>query len=323
MRAPDGTTYELNGPEDGARVVLIHGLGLLRRMWDPHVERFVAPRREPVPCDQHGTRPPAPMGGRIATDQAAAASDVGGAINLVEPAGRSGPPRAAAHLSDERRGSGYRVLSYDLYGHGESGPPPETPSLTVYSEQLRGLMDHVGWDAAHIVGFSLGGMINRRFAIDHPERAFSLAILASPHERGEAAQELVEQRARDSAQGPAATLDAAIERWFAPGFRAANPDYINQVREWVLANDPANYAACRWVLANGVRELIRPEPPITHPTLVMTAEHDSGSTPAMTRAIASEIAGAKTIIVPDLQHMGLVEDVAAFTDPIIDFLETL
>ena len=223
----------------------------------------------------------------------------------------------------ERLSQHYRVLSYDFYGHGQSGLPPATPSLTVYSEQLRMLMDEVGVDSAHIIAFSLGGMINRRFAMDHPGRVLSIAILASPHERGDEAQELVEQRARDSAAGPAATLDAAIERWFTPGFREARPDYIQQVREWVLANDPANYAACRWVLANGVRELIRPDPPITHPTLVMTAEHDSGSTPAMSHAIASEIAGAKAIIVPDLQHMGLVEDVPAFTDPIIDFLEAL
>ena len=76
------------------------------------------------------------------------------------------------------------------------------------------------------------------------------------------------------------------------------------------------------MLANGVVELIRPDPPIMLPTLVMTVQHDSGSTPAMARAIASEIPGATAVVLPDLQHMGLVEDVDAFADPIIEFLET-
>ena len=221
----------------------------------------------------------------------------------------------------ERLARRYRVLSYDFYGHGQSGKPPATPSLTVYSEQLRMLMDEVGVKRAHIIGFSLGGMINRRFAMDHADRAQSLVILASPHERGAEAQALVEERAKNSADGPAATLDAAIERWFTPQFRAARPDYIDWTRKAVLANDKQVFAECRWVLANGVVELIRPDPPITHPTLVMTAEHDSGSTPAMSRAIAAEIAGAETIIVPRLQHMGLVEDVDAFAAPIKKFLK--
>jgi pimeloyl-ACP methyl ester carboxylesterase len=217
----------------------------------------------------------------------------------------------------------YRAISYDLYGHGESGLPPATPSLTVYADQARGLMDELGVDRAHVVGFSLGGMINRRIAMDHPDRVASLVILASPHERGEAEQAKVEQRARDSAAGPGATLDEAIKRWFTPGFIEARPDYIAMTREVLLRNDPANYAACRWVLANGVVELIRPEPAITHQTLVMTAEHDSGSNPAAARAIASEISGARAIVVPDLQHMGLVEDVDAFAALILDFLREL
>ncbi|MGB0852625.1 MAG: alpha/beta fold hydrolase [Pikeienuella sp.] len=217
----------------------------------------------------------------------------------------------------------YHVLSYDLYGHGESALPPAKPSLTIYSEQLARLMDAVGMARAAIVGFSLGGMINRRFAMDHGARASGLAIIASPHERGEAGQAELEQRARDSVDGPAATLDAAIERWFTPDFRAANGDYIAQVRADILRNDPKVFGECRWVLAHGVRELVRPRPPITHKTLVMTAEHDSGSSPAMTHAIASEIEGARAVVIPELQHMGVVERPDLFLPPLQSFLKEL
>ena len=167
----------------------------------------------------------------------------------------------------------YRVLSYDLYGHGESAAPPYKPSVRQFSEQLIELMDELEIEHCAAIGFSLGGMINRRMAIDHPGRVSALAILNSPHERGEEAQSLVEQRALDSAAGgPGATLDATIERWFTPEFRRENPVFIDQVRGWVLANEVEIYALCRQVLAFGVVELIRPEPPITHPTLVMTCE---------------------------------------------------
>jgi pimeloyl-ACP methyl ester carboxylesterase len=222
-----------------------------------------------------------------------------------------------------RLGQRYRVLSYDLYGHGESAPPPQTPSVTLFSEQLIGLMDELGIAKSVLIGFSLGGMINRRVAIDHPGRVSALVILNSPHDRGAEAQALIEQRAMDAAAGgPGATLDAAIERWFTPEFRDSHPDVIEQVRAWVLANDPRVYALCRRVLAFGVIELIRPQPPIEHPTLVMTCEHDSGSTPAMSQAIASEIEGAEVIIVPALKHMGLTENPSFFITALSEFLES-
>lgn len=218
----------------------------------------------------------------------------------------------------------YRVLGYDLYGHGDSAPPPEKPSLSLYAEQLRGLLDALGIGQCALIGFSLGGMINRRFAMDYPDRVSALAILNSPHEREPEAQKLIEQRALDSAAGgPGATLDATIERWFTDGFRATHPDFIERVRAWVLANDAELYAESRQVLAFGVVELIRPTPPLTQPTLVMTCENDSGSTPAMSQSIAAEISGAQVIIVPGLQHMGLCENPSFFITAVAEFLETV
>ena len=258
-RTGDGTAFDISGPENAPVIVLIHGLGMNRKMWQWHLPALA-----------------------------------------------------------ER----YRVVCYDLAGHGESARPNARLSLPVFAEQLRALLNHLDIAKAAIVGYSLGGMINRRFAMDHPDRVAALVILNSPHERGPEAQKLVEDRAADTAAGgPAANLDTSIARWFTPGFREARPDIIALARQWILANDPEVYAQARQVLAQGVVELIRPQPPITAPTLVVTTENDSGSTPAMSHGIASEIAGAKTVIIPSLQHMGLVEEPAFFTDPVLRFLD--
>jgi len=215
----------------------------------------------------------------------------------------------------------YRVLNYDLGGHGESAVPTDKPDLTSIALQLKELMDETGIDKAAVLGFSIGGMINRRFAMDFPERVTALGILNSPHERGDEAQRLVEARAADtSSGGPGANLDETLARWFTPDFLAQRTDYTDWVRRTLLANDPDNYANFRMVLASGVVELIRPNPPITTPSLVITCENDSGSNPKMSHDIAAEIAGAKTIIVPTLQHMGMVEQPELFVSPLLDFL---
>ena len=214
-----------------------------------------------------------------------------------------------------------QVLRYDLYGHGKSAPPPTTSTLSVYARQISDLMDHVGIAKAHIVGFSIGGMINRRFAMDYPEKTSSLAILNSPHNRGETAQRAVEARAKSVRdQGAFSTFDAALKRWF-------TPEYLNcgdgpaLVRTWRQQVDAESYAQTAWVLAHGVRELIAPSPALSLPTLVMTCENDSGSTPEMTHEIAAEIEGSEAIIIPHLQHLGLMEDPDTFTTPILNFLE--
>ncbi len=215
----------------------------------------------------------------------------------------------------------FRVLSYDLYGHGETALPEARPSLSALSEQLISLMDELAIAQAALVGFSLGGMINRRVAMDHPARVTGLGIFNSPHERGAKAQARVEQQARDAGTGgPGATLEAALERWLTPEFRAQEAGRVVQIRGVIMANAPQNYAAHRRVLAEGVVELIRPEPMIAKPALIITCENDSGSTPAMSRAMGEEIHGAEVIIVPGLRHMGLIEKPEAFTKPLMGFL---
>lgn len=215
----------------------------------------------------------------------------------------------------------FRVLNYDLYGHGESAAAPETASLTVYAKQLVSLLDELSIDRAAIVGFSIGGMINRRFALDYPDRLSALAILNSPHERAPEAQVQVEERAaKVVSEGAMATMEAALERWFTPDFRAQHPEILDRVRHWRELTDKTTYPDACMVLAAGVKELIRPVVPIKAPTLVLTSENDSGSTPDMSHAIASEISASETVIVPKYQHLGLIEDPSAFTAPVLDFL---
>ena len=257
--APDGTAFEVAGPHNGPVALLIHGLGLSRRIFDETVPRFIA--------------------------------------------------------------AGWRTVTYDLFGHGGSGPAPEPASLAMFARQIVGLLDHLEVETAAVVGFSIGGMINRRLARDAGDRASSLVIWNSPHDRGPDAQAQVEARAKQVVdEGAMATMDGALVRWFTPGHLDARPDHEALVRGWRADVHLESYAGAAWVLANGVVELTVDEPVVTHPTLVMTSEHDTGSTPPMARAIAAQIPEAETLIVPGLQHLGLMEDVAAFVEPTLDFL---
>jgi len=71
-----------------------------------------------------------------------------------------------------------RLLVYDVRGHGRTTAPedPDVYSLPAYAQDLRGLLDSLAIDRAHIAGVSQGGMIAAQFAVDFPERTRSLVI---------------------------------------------------------------------------------------------------------------------------------------------------
>lgn len=216
----------------------------------------------------------------------------------------------------------YDVISYDLYGHGQSAAPPARPGLALFSEQLAGVLDAHGVGRAAIVGFSLGGMICRRFARDHPDRAGALVILNSPHRRSPEAQAAILKRvAQAREEGPRATVEAALTRWFTDDFRRANPDMMQMVRGWVLANDPAIYPEIYRVLAEGIDEITGPRPRLRLPALAITGDEDFGNGPEMTRAIAAEIDGGRALILPGLRHMALAQDPDAVNRPLRAFLD--
>lgn len=66
--------------------------------------------------------------------------------------------------------SEYRILTYDLRGHGRSDMPSTGYTTRDMAEDLRGLMDSLGIERAHLLGHSLGADIALHFSLLHPER---------------------------------------------------------------------------------------------------------------------------------------------------------
>ncbi|MCP4639399.1 MAG: alpha/beta hydrolase [bacterium] len=74
----------------------------------------------------------------------------------------------------------HRVVAYDCRGLGKSGKPesPDAYGLEM-AEDIARLMDHLGIEKAHIVGYSLGGFTAVKMLELHPDRMLSLAACGS------------------------------------------------------------------------------------------------------------------------------------------------
>ncbi len=70
----------------------------------------------------------------------------------------------------------YRVITPDTRGHGKSPRGSGEFSIRRFSEDLSGLFDFLGIEKAVLLGFSDGGNIALRFALDHGERVEKLIL---------------------------------------------------------------------------------------------------------------------------------------------------
>ena len=215
----------------------------------------------------------------------------------------------------------FDILKYDLYGHGKSIAPPYPPSLELFAKQLAELINYLGYEKAILVGFSLGGMIIRKFANMFENNLEGLVILNSPHKRTLEQQISIDKRVKQATdQGPGSTVDHAIKRWFTDDYISNNPEKIQLIKNWILNNNATLYSEIYKVLAKDIDEIINPEKKISCPTLVVTGDKDFGNNPDMSKRICDDCLNSKLVIMKNLKHMGLVEDSKQFGKILENFL---
>lgn len=70
----------------------------------------------------------------------------------------------------------YRVITFDNRGAGKSDKPLGPYTIKMMAEDTIGLMDHLNVEKAHVLGYSLGGMIAQELAISYPKRVDKLVL---------------------------------------------------------------------------------------------------------------------------------------------------
>ncbi len=213
----------------------------------------------------------------------------------------------------------FRVLRYDMRGHGDSDAPEGAYSLELLVEDAVALLDALGIDTVHFVGLSIGGMIGQGFALNHAGRLKSLTLCDTSAIMPQEAQPILQERitaAREN--GMADQVDGTLERWFTPQYLQENPPEVEMIRQQIAATPLAGYLGCSEAL-RGLDYLDRLSE-IKLPTLIMVGEEDPGTPVAASEAIHERIAGSKLVILPAARHLSNIEQAEAFNQSLMDFL---
>lgn len=78
----------------------------------------------------------------------------------------------------------YDIVVYDHRGIGESDDVPGAFTVADLADDADALFEALGWEDAHVLGFSLGGMVAQELAVNHAKRLRTL-VLASTYAGGE------------------------------------------------------------------------------------------------------------------------------------------
>ncbi|OLU20948.1 alpha/beta hydrolase [Pseudomonas sp. PA1(2017)] len=216
----------------------------------------------------------------------------------------------------------FQVIVYDMLGHGDSPRPSVDTDLAGYADQLRELLDHLGLPQAMVIGFSMGGLVARAFALHHPQRIGALVVLNSVFNRSPEQRAGVTARTAQAAEhGPDANAEAALSRWFSREYQAANPAQIAAIRQTLAGNDAQGYLTTYTLFAT--QDMYRADDlaEIQVPTLIATGELDPGSTPQMAEQLAQCIPGARAVVLAEQRHMMPVESPRLVNQMLLEFLE--
>jgi pimeloyl-ACP methyl ester carboxylesterase len=217
-------------------------------------------------------------------------------------------------------GQGHQVVRFDNRDAGLSthlheagradlgGDPVAAPYLLGdMADDAAGLLDVLGWESAHVLGISMGGMIAQAFAIGHPARTRSLTSIMStpaPHIGSPTEQAMAALLSR-STPDREAVVRRALEVWKiigSPGY-PMDEERVTRVagQSFDRAYDPLGFGRqFAAILASGDRTAALNE--LSVPALVIHGEADPLVQLPGGVGTADAIPGAKLLTFPGMAH---------------------
>jgi pimeloyl-ACP methyl ester carboxylesterase len=251
------------------------------------------------------------QGGSLDVEQAGAGRNLVLLHSLL--ADRSAFDRAAPLLAKTRR-----LTLVNLPGYGASSPAG--PRIEDYADRLAGIFAalHLPRDT-DVLGNGLGGFISVALAARHGAKFDRLVVVDSlaafPVPAKQPLRVLADNVAR---QGMSGALDIAIRRMFPEPFIAAHPAIVAERKRALEKADPVCFrAACQALIDVDLKPVLAA---IRNPALVMAGSEDATTPPALARALAAGIAGARFLEIPGCGHCPQIENPRAFADVLEEFL---
>jgi len=200
----------------------------------------------------------------------------------------------------------FDTVIFDNRGMGLSGRAELPFAIADMAEDTAGLLDALGWETAHVVGISMGGMIAQELALAHPRRIRTLTIGASycggPDGSLMAPEDLQLLGTAYASGEPERVFRAMWEINLSPGFRAEDSRFATFVEMGSRLPAPQP-VVLQQMRACGAHDTHARLGAVDLPTLVIHGDADRLLGHANGREIAAAVPGARLETLEGVGHM--------------------
>lgn len=212
----------------------------------------------------------------------------------------------------------YRIIRYDMRGHGLSDCPPSPYSMGALVRDAEKLLDSLAVKDCVFVGLSVGGMVAQGLAAKRLDlvRAMVLSNTAAKigtrgtwDDRIDAVKE----------GGLEALADGIMEKWFTRAFRAT-PE-LKLWRNMVTRQPVEGYIGTCHAIAG--TDFYTTTAALTLPTLTFACSEDGSTPPDLVRETAELVKGSEFHLMRAAGHIPCVEQPDAYAARLVDFLAAI
>lgn len=214
----------------------------------------------------------------------------------------------------------YRVISYDIRGHGDSDIGNDDFSIDLFVCDLLTFMDALKIDKASLCGLSMGGYIALNAIENHPER-FDALVLSDTYCIADPPK--VKQKRLDTIESIKKTgvekyVDDSIKNLFASESFTTRKDTISNVKEMIL--NTTELSLGKTLLALSLRkETCGKLPEIKIPVLFIVGEEDKITPPYASGLMHEKIKNSSVSIIQHAGHLSNLENPKEFNNQLTTF----
>lgn len=212
------------------------------------------------------------------------------------------------------------LLLFDNRGHGLSGLTPSPNGLEDFTEDLVGLLQHLGIREKIIpVGLSVGGIIAQLLINRLPDQIPRVVLCDTRYKIGNA-QIWNDRIAQVRERGIGSISNGVVGRWFSKDFHARFPETVLGYKYMLERTPVYGYIQTCEGIRDADTEVIARE--IAVPALCIVGAEDLSTTPEEVKNLADLIPGSVYLVLENSGHLPCIDNAETMSRLISEFIQT-
>ena len=210
----------------------------------------------------------------------------------------------------------YRVITFDLIGHGLSKAKKSKDKIDASSKHIEKIMEIEGFDKVHIVGVSMGSLIAQYFALNYPDKIKSLIALGG-YDINKENKEV--EKAQQSSN--MSLIFRAIFSMNSFRKKTAKITCMTEKGQALFYKSASHYERKSFMVMQGLQNVIKDrEVNPQYPTLIVTGEFDIDLAKKMAKEWHSEIDNSEYYMIDNAGHCANIDKPIEFNELIERFI---